>query len=405
MQGEKKPPPIVEGGDPVARGLSAAEARKRLLQFGANELHPRPRPSIAARIGSRFRNPLIAILVAASLVSAFSGDVASFCVIIVVVAMSVAIDVVQEHRAGRAAEALIGRVQVRAVVMRDGRLTPVPVARVVPGDVVFLTAGSVIPADGRLLESNALHVNESLLTGEPFAVEKRVVANDPVGEVFRGTSAVSGTGTMVATRTGSSTEIGKIALSLSTEPPPTSFERGIRAFGMLIMRLTAFMVLFVILVNIALHRPLLESFLFAIALAVGLTPELLPMIMSITLAHGALRLADEHVIVKRLGAIEGLGSMDVLCTDKTGTLTRAKIALERHVDGQGRESARALQLAYLNSYFCAGVRNPLDAALLDQRGIDPGGWSKLAEIPFDFERRRVAVTLEDAKGRLLIVKG
>ena len=396
---------FAERGDADARGLTAAEARKRLLRFGANELHPRRRRSIPARIAQRLRSPLVVILLAASGVSAFTGDIASFSIIIVIVVMSVAIDVVQEHRAGRAAEALIGRVQVRAVAMRDGRLVPIPVARIVPGDVVFLTAGSVIPADGRLLESNALHVNESLLTGEPFPAEKHVAGDDPAGRVFMGTSAVSGTGTMLATQTGSSTEFGKIALTLSAEPPPTSFEHGIRAFGTLVMRLTVFMVLFVMLVNVALHRPLLESFLFAVALAVGLTPELLPMIVSITLAHGALRLADEHVIVKRLGAIEGLGSMDVLCTDKTGTLTRAKIALERHVDGAGRESARVLELAYLNSHFGAGVRNPMDAAILDRRGIDASRWRKVAEIPFDFERRRVAVTLEDAGGRMLVVKG
>ncbi|MGZ5105273.1 MAG: magnesium-translocating P-type ATPase [Usitatibacter sp.] len=404
MRDEARAEPLVQG-EASPLGLTSAQARGLIHQFGPNELRPKRPLSFAAELGRRLRNPLVAILLAASLVSAFTGDIASFVIILVIVVLSVAIDFVQEHRASRAAQALVHRVQVHALVMRDGRLAPIPVARLVPGDVVQLSPGSLVPADGRLLESNALHVNESMLTGEPFPVEKGAAGPGGASELFMGTSAVSGSGTMLVTRTGPSTEIGKIALSLAAVAPPTSFERGIHAFGMLIMRLTAFMVLFVLLVNAALHRPLLESFLFAIALAVGLTPELLPMIVSVTLARGALRLADEHVIVKRLGAIEGLGSMDVLCTDKTGTLTRAHIRLESHIDGDGRDSPRVLELAYLNSHFAAGVRNPLDAAILERPALDPGRWKKLAEIPFDFERRRVAVVLESAGERMLVVKG
>ncbi|MGZ5685260.1 MAG: magnesium-translocating P-type ATPase [Usitatibacter sp.] len=404
MRDEARAEPLVQG-EATPLGLTSAQARGLIHQFGPNELRPKRPLSFAAELGRRLRNPLVAILLAASLVSAFTGDIASFVIILVIVVLSVAIDFVQEHRASRAAQALVHRVLVHALVMRDGRLAPIPVARLVPGDVVQLSPGSLVPADGRLLESNALHVNESMLTGEPFPVEKGAAGPGGASELFMGTSAVSGSGTMLVTRTGPSTEIGKIALSLAAVAPPTSFERGIHAFGMLIMRLTAFMVLFVLLVNAALHRPLLESFLFAIALAVGLTPELLPMIVSVTLARGALRLADEHVIVKRLGAIEGLGSMDVLCTDKTGTLTRAHIRLESHIDGDGRDSPRVLELAYLNSHFAAGVRNPLDAAILERPALDPGRWKKLAEIPFDFERRRVAVVLESAGERMLVVKG
>ncbi|MGZ5570633.1 MAG: magnesium-translocating P-type ATPase [Usitatibacter sp.] len=404
MRDEARAEPLVQG-EATPLGLTSAQAGGLIHQFGPNELRPKRPLSFAAELGRRLRNPLVAILLAASLVSAFTGDIASFVIILVIVVLSVAIDFVQEHRASRAAQALVHRVQVHALVMRDGRLAPIPVARLVPGDVVQLSPGSLVPADGRLLESNALHVNESMLTGEPFPVEKGAAGPGGASELFMGTSAVSGSGTMLVTRTGPSTEIGKIALSLAAVAPPTSFERGIHAFGMLIMRLTAFMVLFVLLVNAALHRPLLESFLFAIALAVGLTPELLPMIVSVTLARGALRLADEHVIVKRLGAIEGLGSMDVLCTDKTGTLTRAHIRLESHIDGDGRDSPRVLELAYLNSHFAAGVRNPLDAAILERPALDPGRWKKLAEIPFDFERRRVAVVLESAGERMLVVKG
>jgi Mg2+-importing ATPase len=403
MHGEGAP----READAGPRGLTSAQARRLLREHGANELHPHPRRSVLADLARRFRSPLIVILLAASAVSAFTGDAASFVIIATVILLSVAIDFVQEHRAGRAAEALIRRVQVHANVLRDGRTVPLPVTRLVPGDVVSLAAGSVIPGDGTLLEANGLHVNEALLTGEPFPVEKR--AGDARGEridLFMGTSVVSGTAVMRLVRTGAATEVGRIARALEAEPPPTSFELGLRAFGMLIMRITAFLVLFVLLVNVALHRPLLESFVFAVALAVGLTPELLPMIVSVTLSRGALRLSREHVIVKRLAAIEGLGSMDVLCTDKTGTLTQARIRLERAVDLDGRESAAVRELGALNSAFQAGIRTPLDEALLAHPPAHRHEWSKLDEVPFDFERRRVAVLLRHgSRRRVLVVKG
>ncbi|MGZ5595587.1 MAG: magnesium-translocating P-type ATPase [Usitatibacter sp.] len=389
---------------PAARGLTTARARELARQFGPNTARPAAQRSIAFQVLQRFRSPLIVVLLCASVASAFGGDVASFVIIVTMVAFSVAIDFVQEHRAGRAAQALLHRVQVKATVMRDGVPASLPVARLVPGDLVLLSPGCVVPADGRLVEANGLHVNEALLSGEPFPREKSPGAADGPADLFMGSSVVSGTGSMVVTGTGSATEVGRIAASLAAAPPPTSFERGTRAFGMLIMRLTAFMVLFVILVNAVAGRPLLDSLLFAIALAVGLTPELLPMIVTVTLARGAQRLAGEHVIVKRLASIEGLGSMDVLCTDKTGTLTQAKIRLERHVGTDGAPSERVVELAALNSAFSGGIHNPLDEAILAHRP-GTGGWKKLAETPFDFERRRVAVLLDDGTRRLLAVKG
>jgi Mg2+-importing ATPase len=394
-----------EASSAAAAGLTSAEARRLARRHGPNELAARRARSVLRDFARRFRNPLIAILIAASAVSAFTGDVASFVMVTLVVLLSVAIDFVQEHRAGRAAEALIRRVQVHASVLRDGRYVSLPVSRLVPGDVAALAAGSVIPGDGRLLEANGLHLDEALLTGEPFPVERRPSRAHDAVDLFMGTSVVSGTATMRIARTGAATEMGKIAASLRAEPPPTEFERGLRAFGMLIMRLTAFMVLFVLLVNAALHRPLLESFLFAVALAVGLTPELLPMILSVTLSRGALRLASEHVIVKRLPAIEGLGSMDVLCTDKTGTLTQARIRLERAVDLDGRECEAARAMGALNSLFQAGIRTPLDEALAAHAPPDAREWTRLAEVPFDFERRRVAVLLARGARRVLVVKG
>jgi Mg2+-importing ATPase len=396
-----------------APGLSQAEARARLQRYGPNQFRDQRERSPFIQFLRRFKNPLVLILIAASVIAALTGEVASFVIITAMVLLSVTLDFVQEYRAGRAAERLRSSVEIRARVIRDGTTREIPATHIVPGDVVLLAAGALVPADGILLEARDLHVNQALLTGEPFPVDKRAGApadakadlSDATNALFMGTSVVSGTARLLVYRTGSATAIGEIAHSLSLEPPPTAFELGTRRFGMLIMRLTVLMVLFVLMVNVATHKPPLESFLFAIALAVGLTPELLPMIISVTLARGALRMAAKHVIVKRLAAIENLGSMDVLCTDKTGTLTEAKISLERHVDVAGKDSERVLTLAYLNSFFETGLKSPLDAAILAHDHLDIRRWTKIDEVPFDFERRRVSVLVDDGSTRMLVVKG
>ena len=394
-------------------GLTHAEARSRLRRYGPNEFLDRRQRTLLMEFLRRFRNPLVLILIAASAISALTGEVASFLIIIVMVLMSVILDFVQEYRAGQAAQRLRQSVQIRASVVRDNVAKDVPVSQVVPGDVALLTSGSLVPADGRLLEARDLFVNQALLTGESFPAEKRAgeLPDGPAeldratNALFKGTSVVSGTARLFVCRTGSATAIGEIAHTLNLDPPPTAFELGTRRFGMLIMRLTVLMVLFVLMVNTVTHKPLLESFLFAIALAVGLTPELLPMVVSITLAQGALRMARKRVIVKRLAAIQNLGSMDVLCTDKTGTLTEAKISLERHVDMSGGDSARVLELAYLNSFFETGLKSPLDEAILAHDHLDVSRWKKIDEAPFDFERRRVSVLVDDGATRMLVVKG
>ena len=294
----------------------------------------------------------------------------------------------------------------------------IPIAQLVPGDVVLLAAGDLIPADCRLLEAKDFFINQSLLTGESYPVEKHARElpapvddlNQADNAVFMGTSVISGMARAMVCRTGADTAVGDIADSLAVKPPPTAFELGTQSFGMLIMRLTFMLVLFVFLINAFFHRPLLDSFLFAIALAVGLTPELLPMVVTVTLSRGALRMAKKQVIVKQLSAIHNLGSMDVLCTDKTGTLTEGRIKLERHLDAHGNDSAQVLQLAYLNSFFETGLKSPLDDAILEHREIDASSWRKIDEVPFDFERRRVSVLVdqgqrEDDKQRLLVVKG
>lgn len=393
-------------------GLSGAEASARLIRHGPNVLRAHGQQALLVEFLLRFRNPLVIVLLVASGISALTGDATSFFIISAIVLMSVTLDFVQEHRAGRAAERLQKSVAVRVTVLRDGAPTEVPAERVVPGDVVMLAAGDLVPADGRVLESRDLFVNQALMTGEPYPVEKHSSdLTESVGmagaenAVFMGTSVISGSGRVLICRTGGATALGEIADTLSRQAPPTAFEQGTRQFGLLIMRLTVLLVLFVLMVNTLFHRPLLEAFLFAVALAVGLTPELLPMVVSVTLSRGALRMAEKKVIVKRLAAVQDLGSMDVLCTDKTGTLTQARIHLERHLDGLGRESARVLELAYINSVLETGLRSPLDEAILEHTEIDVRGWTRIDEVPFDFERRRVSVLVERGGERLLVVKG
>jgi len=396
-----------------ADGLSGAEAQLRLVKFGPNQLQDHKKQLLILQFLVRFKNPLVLLLLAASAVSAFTGEVTNFAIIFTLVIFSVTLDFVQEHRAGQAAESLRKSVSVRASVIRDGQPKEIPVSEVVPGDLAILSAGDMIPADGLVLEAKDLFIKQSLLTGESYPVEKHpgVLAADAsdiqsaTNAVFMGTTVISGSAKMRVVKTGAGTAIGAIADSLTRQPPPTAFEIGTQRFGLLIMRLTILLVLFVLLVNAFLGKPWLESFMFAVALAVGLTPELLPMVVSVTLSRGAIHMARKRVIVKRLPAIQNLGSMDVLCTDKTGTLTEAKIKLEQHVDPQGQPSERVLELAYLNSYFETGLKSPLDDAILAHKNQDVSAWQKIDEVPFDFERRRVSVLLDKGNGRLLIVKG
>ena len=333
--------------------------QSRFAVHGYNTAATAARAPLWLQFLARFRNPLVLILLAASGLSAIAGDTASFVIVAAIVLISMTLDFVQEVRAQNAVEALRRSVAVEATVRRDRATHSVPIDRLVPGDIVELIAGDLIPADARLLESRDLFVNQALLTGEPYPAAKQASdaargAENPAGAsnaVFAGTSVISGTGTAIICRTGAKTALGDLAANLREKPPATAFAVGIRRFGMLIMRFTVFLVLFVLVVNIWFDRPLLESLMFALALAVGLTPELLPMIVTVTLARSALALAKRKVIVKRLSAIHDLGAMDMLCTDKTGTLTEAKIRLVRVIDGNGAESERAYACAYVNSWF------------------------------------------------------
>ena len=392
-------------------GLSESEALSRLAHYGRNALDGRRRFSFVRQLAHRFRNPLVLILLVAAAISALTGDVPSFVIICVIIATGVLLDVFQEQRATQAAEKLKLSVALTERVMRDGRMVELRAELIVPGDVVLLSAGDLVPADGLVLEARDFFVNEAQLTGEPYPREKHptdIVAEDladAVNAAFMGSSVVSGTGRLLVVATGRATQLGQIAGSLRVSPPPGALERSTGRFGILIMRVTVLLALFVLLVNLLLHRPLLDSFLFALALAVGLTPELLPMVVSVTLARGALRMAKKRVIVKRLGAIHDLGSMDILCTDKTGTLTEARIHLVHEVSLAGKESRNVLQLAWLNSHFETGLRSPLDDAILERVPAPIEKWTKIDEVPFGFERRRVSVLVERDGERRLIVKG
>ena len=395
------------------QGLSENDARARLKTYGPNTAATVKSTPLWLQFISRFGNPLVLILLVASGLSAITGDVASFVTIVTIVMFSMALDFFQEVRAQTAVEALRRSVAVKTTVRRDGKSQLLATDQLVPGDIVELIAGDLVPADSRLLQSRDLYINQALLTGEPYPAEKRVSdaasgAENPAGAsnaVFAGTSVISGTATILICRTGAQTALGSLAASLAEKPPATAFEAGIRRFSFLIMRFTVFMVLFVLVVNISFHRPVLEALMFALALAVGLTPELLPMIVTVTLARSAMELAKRKVIVKRLSAIHDLGAMDMLCTDKTGTLTEATIKLVRVVDGLGAPSDRAFGYAYVNSRFESGMKSPLDEAILADRAFDMADWTKLDEVPFDFERRRVSVLAENGAERRLIVKG
>ncbi len=394
-------------------GLDSAQAKLRLERSGPNVLQRAARQAWWWQLAQRVNNPLVLILLGASLVSAFLGELSSFVIISLIVLLSVAIDFVQEYRASQAVERLRQSVAVRATVLRDGHPQELPMRELVPGDVVLLAAGDLVPADGCLLQARDFFVNQALFTGESFPVEKHAretpssapQANPTDAIVFMGTSVVSGSATLLVCATGQATALGEIAGTLTQTLPPTAFAIGTRRFGMLIMRLTMLLVLFVLLVNLLFQRPPLESFLFAVALAVGLTPELLPMIMTVTLARGALRLAQQKVITKQLAALQNLGGMDVLCTDKTGTLTEAHIRLVSHLDISGQDNPQVLTLAYLNSHFETGLRSPLDTAILEHGAVDVSTWRKIDEVPFDFERRRVSVLLDNGQDRRLVIKG
>ncbi len=397
-------------------GLSFEETTRRLEVYGPNELARGKKHSALFQFLMNFKSPLVIILMIAGLISGILGEWANTVIIYSIVFLSVILDFYQESKAEKAAEALKEKVTTTATVLRDGAKKEVKLHDIVPGDVIYLSAGDITPADARVITAKDLFVNQSSLTGESFPVEKSPaslkVRDSSISEwnnyLFMGTSIVSGTATALVVRTGGSTEYGKIAKKLVQPVPETEFERGIKSFGFLIMQVTILLVLFVFLINALLHpdtNGILNALLFSVALAVGLTPELLPMIITVNLSRGAIAMSKKGVIVKRLSSIENFGSMNVLCTDKTGTLTENKITLVLHVDAEGKDDDQVLLYSYLNSYFQTGLKSPLDDAILVHEKQDVGGYQKIDEVPFDFVRRRVSVVVEKDKQRFFIAKG
>jgi Mg2+-importing ATPase len=392
-------------------GLTTQEAAVRLSRFGPNEPAQTKHGSLLSDLWHAFTNPLVLILVIAATASAFLGEKTDATIIAVIVLLSTAIDLGQSHHSQRAVEKLRAQVALTATVVRDGEWEELPRREIVPGDLIRLSAGDLIPADARLVKARDLYVLQGALTGESLPAEKEATPEpastkaDARNMVFLGTSVVSGTATAEVVATGSRTAFGDIAARLGAHPEQTAFDQGLRKFSQLLARTVIFLVLFLIVVSIARHRDPFQSLLFAVALAVGLTPEFLPMITSVTLSKGAVAMAHKKVIVKHLSAIENLGSMDVLCSDKTGTLTAGTMTLDRSLDPFGNPSQRTLELAYINSKFETGIRSPLDDVILHQPPPKVEDYTKCDEIPFDFERRRLSVVVQRGAQRILITKG
>lgn len=413
---EKNTPPI--------QGLTSHQALAQLLAYGENTIYHKERLRPIIAFIKKFNSPLLLLLIGASVISFFLGQRVNATIILVMVFMSAVLDFINSHKAENVAAKLVATVASTATVYRDGKKQEVSFSELVPADVIELSAGDIIPADATVLTADDFFVSQSALTGESFPVEKyptkeiptillgpssRVVSPELLlsddTAVFMGTSVVTGYATAQVMQTGARAQFGKIAARLATTEEETSFERSLKDFSMFIMKLTFVMVIIVFFINTGMDRSLFDSFLFAVAIAVGLTPELLPVIMSVALSHGSLIMAKKEVIVKNLAAVQNFGSMNILCTDKTGTLTEDKIELVKCVDVSGKDSQTVLLYAYLSSIFHTARKSPLDAAIQAHGNLDAHAYSKIDEIPFDFERKRDSIVVEHGGKRMMITKG
>jgi len=394
-------------------GLTQEQATERLKTYGLNEVAEKEHKPAIIRFLSKFLDPLIIILLFASLVSAILGELANFLIIFTMVLISAVVDFYQQYQAEGAADKLRKRVSLTATVLRDGKEQEIPAADVALGDVIFLSAGDIIPADAKLLSAKELAIDQSTLTGESYPQEKFENAEIPeeaavverTNCVFMGTNVVTGEGTALVIATGEKTEFGKVTKVLVKKRPPSEFTTNVRSFGFFLMKITFALVIFVFFANALLKHDILTSFIFSLALAVGLTPELLPVIVTINLSRGAMKMAKKGVIVKNLPAIHNFGSMDTLCTDKTGTLTENKIVLEHYEDAVGHEDNIVLQYGFVNSYFQTGMRSSLEQAVLTHKEVDVASFKKIDEIPFDFDRKFLSVVVASHNKRIIISKG
>lgn len=396
-----------------AQGLGQAVARERLVASGPNTIQGQSADGAAKLLLKQFSSPLVLILLFGALLSFGLHDVSDGVIILVIVVGSALLSFWQEARASQAVAALKSRLALTSTVIRSAKQMTVPAADLVPGDVILLSAGNLIPADGMILDANDFMVTQAALTGESLPVEKRpgtvaaaAVIADRTNSVFAGSSVRSGTARVLVSRTGRKTEFGNIAARLEQAEPETDFGRGVRHFGMMLLKAMFLIVTFVLATNQLLGRPFVESMLFAVALAVGLSPELLPAIVTVTLSTGARHLAEGGVIVRRLEAMESFGCMNVLCTDKTGTITTGEVALSDATDAFGKSSAVVRRFAFINAALQTGIANPLDQALVSAgHDLTTADVKKVDEIPYDFQRRRLTIVIDDAGKRLMLTKG
>jgi P-type Mg2+ transporter len=410
---------VLEQFNTTSSGLTDEEAEIRLQKFGPNEVAKEKRQTWLMRLWINVKNPLVILLVLLGVISFLTGDIRATVMILLMVVLGIVLRYVQESRADTAAEKLQAMVSTTATVIRAGKRQEIPLKHLVPGDVVTLSAGDMVPADVRILASKDLFLNQSTLTGEALPVEKSHLAVDSSltnalemqNLCFLGSNVESGTGTAIVVQTGGETYFGALASSITGERQLTSFDKGIASFTWLMIGFMAVMVPLVFLFNGLSKGNWLEAFLFALAVAVGLTPEMLPMIVTVNLSKGAIAMSHKKVIVKRLNAIQNFGAMDVLCTDKTGTITQGKIVLEKHLDVRGNNSDRVLHYGYINSYYQTGLKNLMDVAILDHEVLNDDlqvdeNFHKIDELPFDFQRRRMSVIVEDNQNKhYLICKG
>ncbi|MCZ7369368.1 MAG: HAD-IC family P-type ATPase [Candidatus Methanoperedens sp.] len=394
------------------QGVTSDEARQRLTRYGSNLLTPKRRTDALSLLLTQFKSPITLILLFAAGLSFFLHEHVDVFIILAIVFISGLLGFWQERGAASAIEKLLAIVQIKAMVLRDGSPREIPVEEIVPGDVVILNGGDIIPGDCLILESKDLFVDEATLTGETYPVEKsagELAKETQLGQrkntLFMGTHVVSGSAKAVVVCTGTETEFGKVSERLKLRPPETEFERGVRRFGYFLMEITLLLVIAIFAINAYLARPILESLLFSLALAVGLTPQLLPAIISVNLAYGAKRMALQKVIVKRLASIENFGSMNVLCSDKTGTLTEGVVRVHSTLDVEGKESEKVLFYAYLNAFFQTGFANPIDSAIRNFSQFKVPGCQKLDEVPYDFIRKRLSILVSKDDKHLMVTKG
>jgi len=396
-----------------ANGISKREVKKRQSQYGLNVLTLQNKKSAVLYFLSKFLNPLIITLIFVAVLSIVLGEQLNSFFIILMAILSVVLTFLQEHNASKTAEKLKALVKITAKVLRGSKIVEIPLREIVPGDIVELEPGKMIPADLRIISAKDLYINQSALNGESFPVRKN--ANpfnnqfDSIYKIdnlaFMGSNVVTGVGRAIVIRTGKNTEFGQLSTKTTSISTVTSFEKGINGFAWLMIRFTFFLVLFIFIINAILKGNILESLLFSLAIAIGLTPELLPMIVTVNLAKGAIKMSKKKVIVKELASIQNFGAMDILCTDKTGTLTMNEISLIKHCDAEGRENVEILKLAYINSSFQAGLDNLIDKAVITHHHFDLSSYQKIDEIPFDFERKMTSIVVKTEDRYLLISKG